>query len=102
MKIKLIFFICLTLSLIHADFASAQPVPPNAQVQPKTIDIKTAPKVIPDLPYKPQEIEVPSDVKGDDEEGNDSDEPKALDWTKIPPLSPKGPNFKPAPDPEYD
>lgn len=92
-------FLSLFVLLLGVE-AWAQPVPPSNQIQPKTTDIKTIPKVIPDLPYKPQEILVPSDVKGDEDSG--SGEAKPLDWTKIPPLSSKGPSFKPADDPAYD
>lgn len=98
MRTKLLLLYLLVL--FFEQVVLAQPVAPNTQVQPKTTDIKTIPKIIPDLPYKPQELLIPSDVKGDEEEANA--EGKALDWTKIPPLSSKGPSFKPADDPVYD
>lgn len=100
MRTKPLFSFLALLVIFFAQVGLAQPVAPNTQLQPKTTDVKTIPKVIPDLPYKPQELLVPSDVKGDDESTNS--EGKALDWTKIPPLSPKGPNFQAADDPLYD
>ncbi len=98
MKTKLLFSYFVVL--FFPQLTLAQPIAPSTQVQPKTTDVKIIPKVVPELPYKPQELLVPLDVKGDEDWENG--EGKPLDWTKIPPLSSKGPIFNPADDPAYD
>lgn len=83
----------------------AQPVAPTAELRSQ---IKAAPKQIPDLPYKPFAIDDdPSAIQNSASEEAvpdlaDTGAPQEaeIDWSKLPFIPSKLPDFAPAPDPQ--
>jgi hypothetical protein len=105
-KIFLLEIVCCCLLTLPA---LAQPIAPSMDplkpsLTPTDPNAKKTPLQIPDLPYKPQNLPIDSQLpQNDNENGDDTGNiAKGLDWSKVPFIPSKSPSFKPAPDPAFD